>query len=221
MENIEEILKGIGITIPEDKKESFNELLSKNYKTVAEVSRIKSSLEQAKTERDTYKTKYETDIAQRDTDLAELKEKLEKAGADNQTVEQLTKDLQTLQTTYETAKTTYEDKLKKQSYEFAVKEKTNELNFSSVSAKKAFISELLNNPLNIVDGQLMGFNDFVDAYKKQDEKAFISETGSNGDGSNAAGTTHDNPPMFSTKTTKVTDEQKTQQDTKKVNPTIW
>ena len=39
MKNIHEILKEIGIEIPEDKKASFNTAVNENYKTVAEIFR--------------------------------------------------------------------------------------------------------------------------------------------------------------------------------------
>lgn len=217
MENIEQILKEIGIEIPEDKKEAFNKKLHENYKTISEVNGIQSSLTKAQTERDTYKSKYDEDIAQRDADLAELKKKLEQAGADENTITQLTQQLNDLQENYTTAKDTYEKKLAKQSYEFAVKEKTNELKFSSNSAKKAFISDLLNNPLNVKDGQLLGFNDFVEAYKKQDADAFILDSKE----TSAQSQTENEPPMFSTKTQKVDTNNVENQSQVKKNPVIW
>lgn len=39
MNNIHEILKGMGIEVPEDKKADFDKELAKNYKTVAEVQK--------------------------------------------------------------------------------------------------------------------------------------------------------------------------------------
>lgn len=50
MINIHEILKNVGIEIPEDKKADFEKSFSENYKTVAEVQKINSKLETANTE---------------------------------------------------------------------------------------------------------------------------------------------------------------------------
>lgn len=53
MKNIQTLLSEIGITIPEDKKTDFETAFNENYKTVVEVTRIR-------TERDNYKTQAET-----------------------------------------------------------------------------------------------------------------------------------------------------------------
>ena len=53
MKNIEEILTSVGITIPEDQKQAFDTAFSENYKTVAEVEKIRTA-------RDNYKTQLET-----------------------------------------------------------------------------------------------------------------------------------------------------------------
>lgn len=53
MKNIQTILSEIGITISEDKKNDFETAFNENYKTVAEVTKIR-------TERDNYKTQAET-----------------------------------------------------------------------------------------------------------------------------------------------------------------
>lgn len=48
MKNIHEILKELGIEIPADKKADFDAAVNENYKTVAEVDKIRTA-------RDTYK----------------------------------------------------------------------------------------------------------------------------------------------------------------------
>ena len=175
MQNIYEILKGVGITIPEDKKEEFDKLLLDNYKTIKEYNGIKTKLENAETERDNFKSKYDTDIKQRDADIETLQTKLKDAGTDSDKLETLQNDLKTLQTTYDTAKSEYEKKLARQAYEFAVKEKVSELKFSSNSAKKAFIADALKEEMKIKDGELQGFDSFLESYKKSDADAFLKE----------------------------------------------
>lgn len=53
MKNIYEILKEIGVEVPEDKKSNFDEAMKANYKTVAEVEKITTA-------RDNYKSQLET-----------------------------------------------------------------------------------------------------------------------------------------------------------------
>ena len=45
MVNIHEILKNIGIEIPEDKKTEFDKAVTENYKTIAEVKKINDKLD--------------------------------------------------------------------------------------------------------------------------------------------------------------------------------
>ena len=49
MKNILEILKELGVDIPEDKHEALNKAVAENYKTVAEFDKAKTKLETEKT----------------------------------------------------------------------------------------------------------------------------------------------------------------------------
>lgn len=175
MVNIHEILKKFEISIPADKKEEFDKLMVENYKTVKEVINLQGKLENMEKERDTYKEKYDTDIKQRDADIKDLQTKLKDAGTDSTKLTDLENQLTTLQETYKKAKDDYESQLSKQAYEFAVKEKVAELKFSSNSAKKAFIADAINEGMKMKDGQLQGFDDFLESYKKNDADAFLKE----------------------------------------------
>lgn len=197
MKNIYEILKSIGVEIPEDKKEAFDKSVHENYKTIKEVEGIEGKLSKAEQERDTYKSKYDIDIAQRDTDLADLKKKLEDAGADKTKLEELTKQLGTLQTNYDNAKTDYEKQLIAQKKEFLVRESVNGLKFSSNSAKKAFLADVIAKDLPIENDKVLGFDDFVNEYKTQDAGAFVVEDNSGSGGA-------DKPkPQFAGKTNNL------------------
>ena len=66
MKNIYELLKAIGVEVPEDKKAEFDKALNENYKTISEMINIQNKLEKAESERDTYKDKYDEDIKKRD-----------------------------------------------------------------------------------------------------------------------------------------------------------
>ena len=211
MKNIYEILKSYGIEIPEDKKEAFDKEVLENYKTVKEVDTLRNKLEAAESDKKAIEVKYNTDIAQRDTDLATLQEKLKNAGADADKLSNLQTDFDTLQQTYNTAKADYEKQLAKQAYDFAIRENVANLKFSSNSAKKAFIADITAKNLSMENGKILGFDDFVNAYKEQDAGAFVV------DDDTEAGKPK---PTFSGKTTPTPDEPTPEQDNKD-RPLIW
>ena len=213
MKNIYEILKSYGIEIPEDKKEAFDKEVLENYKTVKEVDTLRNKLETVEGDKKAIEVKYNTDIAQRDTDLATLQEKLKNAGADATKLSNLQTDFDTLQQTYNTAKADYEKQLAEQAYDFAVKENSAKLKFSSNSAKKAFMSDLKAKKLSMENGKILGFDDFVNAYKEQDAGAFITET---------TEPKKDEPkPSFSTKTNPGDKTDPQPEPTQKERPIIW
>lgn len=179
MKNIYDILSSVGITIPDDKKEAFNHELAENYKTVAEVDNLRTKLQAAEADRDTYKDKYDTDIAARDADLATIKAQLEEAGQSKDKLTALQQSLADAQSKYETDKADWEKKLNDQQYNFSLNESARELNFSSKAAKKVFIDELMANPLQVKDGVLLGFNDYVDAYKEANPDSFVIDNPGN------------------------------------------
>lgn len=172
MTNIYEILKSFGLEIPADKKDEFEKKVLENYKTVSEVDGIKDKLKKAEEARD----KYSDDLGQRDKDLADLKQKLEDASGDEGKLNKLQEDFDKLQSTYNTEKTAYEEKLEKQAYEFAIKQKAGELKFSSTSAMRAFIADALDEGLKMKNGEVLGFDDFVKSYKETDADAFLKDS---------------------------------------------
>lgn len=213
MKNIYEILKSYGIEIPEDKKEAFDKEVLENYKTVKEVDTLRNKLETVEGDKKAIEAKYNTDIAQRDTDLATLQEKLKNAGADATKLSNLQTDFDTLQQTYNTAKADYEKQLAEQAYDFAIKENSSKLKFSSNSAKKAFMSDLKAKKLSMENGKILGFDDFVSAYKEQDAGAFIAENPS---------PKNDEPkPSFSAKTNPGDKTDPQPEPTPKERPIIW
>ena len=175
MKNIYELLKAIGVEVPEDKKAEFDKALNENYKTISEMINIQNKLEKAESERDTYKDKYDEDIKKRDFDIKDLQNKLKDAGTDTAKLSELETELGALQDTYKTAKADYEKKLADQAYEFAIKEKVAGLKFTSNSAKKAFLADITADRLKMKDGDLIGFDDYVSKYKEQDAGAFVTE----------------------------------------------
>lgn len=112
-------------------------------------------------------------IGTRDTDLADLKAKLEASGADSDKIASLTKDFEALQGKYNEDTKAYEEKLRKQSYEFAVREFANSKDFSSKAAKRDFVQTMINEGLKMKDGQIIGADDFVNHYKEENSDAFF------------------------------------------------
>lgn len=213
MKNIYEILKSYGIEIPEDKKEAFDKEVLENYKTVKEVDTLRNKLETVEDDKKAIEAKYNTDIAQRDTDLATLQEKLKNAGADANKLSNLQTDFDTLQQTYNTAKADYEKQLAEQAYDFAIKENSAKLKFSSNSAKKAFMSDLKAKKLSMENGKILGFDDFVNAYKEQDAGAFITES--------TEPKNTEPKPSFSGKTNPSDNTDPQPEPTPKERPIIW
>ena len=114
-------------------------------------------------------------ISQRDTDIATIQEQLTAAQADSGKLADAQKALTDMQTKYETEKQTCEQRLAQQSYEFAVREKANALQFSSESAKRAFVHEAISKGFKMDGETLMGYEDFVTKYKESDPGAFKTE----------------------------------------------
>lgn len=83
MADILDILKDVGIEIPEDKKDEFNTAFRKSYKSEGELRKIKEELKKANDkivemqgqvdEYNTLKTKYETETADYQKQLADIR----------------------------------------------------------------------------------------------------------------------------------------------------
>lgn len=73
MKNITEILTGLGIQIPEDKKADFDKEFAENYKTVADYNKQKLKLDQAQNDLSTARTQLESF---KDVDVNDLKNQI-------------------------------------------------------------------------------------------------------------------------------------------------
>ena len=136
------------------------------------------------------KQKYEDDLATkakeigtlneslttRNTDLEELQKKLAEAGtADAEKLAALTSDLENYKTKYDTETKKYKEQLKKQQYEFAVKEFANSKQFTSKAAKRDFIQSMLAKDLKMEDSRIIGAEDFASMYSNDNADAFVVE----------------------------------------------
>lgn len=114
-------------------------------------------------------------ITTRDEDLANLQKQLELAGEDKTKLEALNTSMSDLQAKYEADTKSYEDKLRQQSYEFAVKEYANTQQFTSKAAKRDFIKAMIDKNLTMEGDKLIGSDDFREAYAKENDDAFFVE----------------------------------------------
>lgn len=94
MVNIHEILKGIGVEIPAEKKAEFDKAMTENYKTIAEVQKINAKLEVANSDLQTAKdtlqnmtAEFET-FKQNNSSAEDFKKKYEDLLADNKRKEE-------------------------------------------------------------------------------------------------------------------------------------
>lgn len=127
------------------------------------------------TQRDTRITDLTNTISTRDTDLATLQQKLKDAG-DLDALKQASKDLADLQKRYDKETKDYQAQLTKQAYEFAVKEFANGKQFTSKAAKRDFTQAMLAKNLQFEDGKIIGAEDFVQMYSKDNDDAFVKQT---------------------------------------------
>lgn len=115
-------------------------------------------------------------ISTRDADLANLKKQLEEAGTDSQKLAELSNDFTTLQGKYDADVKSYKDLLKRQKYEFAVKDYANGKKFTSQAAKRDFIQNMISKELKMDNDTILGADDFVTAYSKDNADAFVVDT---------------------------------------------
>lgn len=132
----------------------------------------KQKFENEISQKDTRITELTNTISARDTDLATLQQTLKDAG-DVDALKQASKDLADLQKRYDKETKDYQAQLSRQAYEFAVKEFANSKNFSSKAAKRDFTQAMLAKNLQLEEGRIIGAEDFVDMYAKDNDDAFV------------------------------------------------
>jgi len=134
--------------------------------------------------------KYEDDLAKKDVeistlnetitsrtnDMTTLQEQLKNAGNDAGKLEELTTNLTALQSKYDADTKSLQDKLNAQAYEFAVRDFANGQKFSSAAAKRDFERSMLQKNLPMENGSIMGANDYIKAYQKENKDAFVIDT---------------------------------------------
>ena len=114
-------------------------------------------------------------MGQRDTDMTALQEQLTAAQTDAGKLTEAQTALTALQTKYAADQQKWTEKIAKQAYEFAIREQTGKLKFTSAAAQRDFIREATGKKLAFENGKLMGFDDFAAAYKAENPGALAEE----------------------------------------------
>lgn len=153
--NLIEKLKAKNIEVTQE----MEEILTGDFISVQEHER---KIKRVEEERDKFKQDYET-----------ASETLK--GFEGKDFEEITRDRDEWKAKAEQAEKDYNAKIEKRDYQDAIQELTKDLKFTSNSAKKAFLSELESNPLQMRDGKVLGFDDFLKGYKESDSDAFVKE----------------------------------------------
>lgn len=129
--------------------------------------------------RDTQISTLNETISNRDKDLAGLKEQLTNAGTDAEKLTQLTGEFDTLKSKYDADTKSFKAQLKKQAYEFAVKDFASSKRFTSNAAKRDFIQSMIAKDLKFENDKIIGADDFVQMYSEENQDAFVVEKQNN------------------------------------------
>lgn len=159
MQNILEILKGIGIEVPKDKTDTLNEEVAKNYKTIGEHDKKVKKLE---TERDGYKE-------QLDTANETLK------GFEGVDVEEMNKKLEQYKTEKKEMEEKHKQEIYKRDFADALSKAMEEVKFTSESARDSVMRKITDADLKLIDGKIIGLNDMIATIKEKDASAFVDE----------------------------------------------
>lgn len=159
MKNINEILKELGITVPEDKTAELQKLVAENYKTVAEFDKKVGRLE---TERNGYKSQLDT--------ATESLKKFEGLDADAFKTE-----LAEANKRAKEAEDALKTQLEERDYNDALKACFAGVKFSSASAGAAIMEQIKKQGLKRDGDKLLGFEDAIKKAREADPDAFAPE----------------------------------------------
>lgn len=115
-------------------------------------------------------------IGTRDTDLEALKQQLAEAGTDAEKLSTLSNDFTALQNKYDADVKSYKEQLKKQAYDFAVKNFSSGLKFSSKAAQREFERAMKEANLKMDGDSILGAEDFRVKYATDNADSFIVES---------------------------------------------
>ena len=157
MKNIKTILAELGIELTPEQEKGLTKAVAENYKTVSEFDQKVSGLT---AERDSLQTQFNT-----------AKEELSKF--DGVDVAALQQQIADANQRIKDAENAGKQALAERDYSDAVRRHVETLAFSSNAAKKAFTADLIAKKLPLEGEKLLGFADYVEAYKAADATAIV------------------------------------------------
>lgn len=147
--DINEILAEVGITVPEEKVQQFNKLVRTNYKSAAEVNKLRGEIDN-------------------------LKESVSKLTVDNENLTKSNKGVEDIETKHKTeiesltAKIAeYEGKLKDIELTKTIKGYFKDSKFISKRVEDSVIEEIKKKNFEFKDGKLEGIDAYIEELKKE------------------------------------------------------
>ena len=150
----------------------INEILNINS---ADIGSAKSGTAQQISSLTQQVTDLQAQMTQRDTDMQALQEQLTAAQTDAGKLGEAQTALTELQAKYAADQRKWDEKIARQAYEFAIREATGKLKFTSAAAQRDFVREATAKKLAMEGGALMGFDDFAAAYRAANPGALVEE----------------------------------------------
>ncbi len=96
-------------------------------------------------------------------------------GFEGKDYESMSKELEEWKDKYKNDTEEYQRQIHDRDYNDAIQEHISGLQFTSESAKKAYIADLKAAELSMKDGKVYGLTDFLASYKESDSNAFVKE----------------------------------------------
>lgn len=155
MKNIEEILKEIGIDIPEDKAEAFRKEVATNYKTIAEFEKKSGRI-----------TELETQL-QTATDTLKSFE--------GKKPEELEKEIARLNKTLEDNEKEYNKNLLARDRKDAISKRLDAIKFTNKYSREAIERKIDSDEVFYKDGKLYGFDEKLKDLMESEVDAFVNE----------------------------------------------
>ncbi len=156
-------LKAMGIELTEDQQKAITKKFTSEVISVAESDKkVKKVTEDLET------------VQQKLTDTEETLK-----GFDGVDVEGFKKQIAELEQANKQKDADYAAQIQQRDYTDAIEKLTADIKFSSAAAKKSFISDLTNEPLQMRDGKVLGFEDYLKGVKESDPESFITESDDN------------------------------------------
>lgn len=158
--NIVKELEKLGIEITEEQKDSISKKFSEDVITLAEHEKKIAKVEM---ERDQVRAQFES-----------AQETLK--GFEGKDFDAMTAEVEKWKAQAEASEKEYAAQLQRRDYMDALSKRLEGIEFTSDLAKKAFMADLEANPLQLRDGNILGFDDYLKSMKESNPTAFVEES---------------------------------------------